>query len=117
MFGARAPTSSLSSALDLPSNGHPSRFPDQLRLEALGLLLTRLRRGHSRVTSPEAAYSGAEKMEVERGLVIREVFNKCCIAKIALQAAMRAVYSHLDLAFLRSACCVLSGPAGVAGES
>ena len=67
MFGARAPTSSLSSALDLPSDGHPSRFPDQLRLEALGLLLTRLRRGQSRVTSPEAAYSGAEKRRLREG--------------------------------------------------
>ena len=54
-------------------------------------------------------------MEIERGLVVREVFNKCCIADIALQAAMRAVYSHLDLLVLRSACCLLSGPAGVAG--
>ena len=58
VFGARAPTSSLSSALGLPSSGQPSRFPDQICLEASELLVTRLRQGHFRVTSPEVTIRG-----------------------------------------------------------
>ena len=96
VFGARAPTSSLSSALGLPSNGHPSRFPDQLRLEAHGLLLTLLRRGQSRVTSPEAAIRVLKNGGWERVSCTRS-FQQMLHREIALQAAMCAVYSRLGI--------------------